>query len=409
MLQSQQSEQSEPGLTVLCLASFEKGFELLRACKQQGARVLLLTISKLADAPWPRDVIDGFYQMPDLYDRTAVTNAVSYLARTEDISCIIALDEFDMEMAATLREHLRLEGMGETAVRYFRDKLAMRKGARAAGILVPDFTALHNHATVNRFFDATPGPWMVKPRTQASALGMQKIGDRSDIWSILDKLGDEQSHYLLERFIPGDVYHVDGIVADGRLVFADVHRYGETPFAVMHGGGIFSTGTLTRNSDEWNELRSMNERVAVGLGMRWGVTHTEFIRAHADGRFYFLEIAARVGGAYIAETVEAASGINLWREWARVELAAARGLPYILPPTREDYAGVLISLARQMRPDMSAYNDPEIVWRVEKDHHAGLIVASHDRDRVQSLLTSYMSRFYVDFHTSLPAPDKPTN
>src|SRR3954468_6691901 len=127
-------------MTVLCLASFEKGFELLRACKEEGARVLLLTVSKLASAPWPRDVIDGFYEMPDLYDRRNVINAVAYLARTEDISCIIPLDEFDMEMAATLREHFRMNGMGETAVRFFRDKLAMRKGARAAGILVPDFT-----------------------------------------------------------------------------------------------------------------------------------------------------------------------------------------------------------------------------------------------------------------------------
>src|SRR3954463_7903639 len=103
-------------MTVLCMASFEKGFELLRACKAGGARVLLLTVSKLADAPWPRDVIDEVFQMPDLYDRRAVLNAVSYLARTERIDCIIPLDEFDMEMAALLREHFRMPGMGESAV-----------------------------------------------------------------------------------------------------------------------------------------------------------------------------------------------------------------------------------------------------------------------------------------------------
>lgn len=396
-------------LTVLCLASFEKGFELLRACRQEGARVLLLTVTKLADSPWPREAIDELYQMPDLYDRKAVINAVSYLARTEKIDCIIPLDEFDMEMAATLREHMRLDGMGETAVRYFRDKLAMRVGARAAGILVPDFTALHHHPAISAFFDATSGPWMVKPRTQASALGIQKITDRAEIWPILEKLGDDQSHYLLERFIPGDVYHVDGIVFDGRVVFAEVHRYGDTPFSVMHGGGIFSTATVDRSSGEWTALREANDRIASGLGLEWGVMHTEFIRAFDDGEFYFLETAARVGGAYIAETIEAATGINLWREWARTELAAVRGAEYSTPPARTDYAAVLISLARQLQPDTSAYTDPEIVWRITRDHHAGLIVASADRTRVQALLTSYMSRFYADFHTSLPAPEKATN
>jgi biotin carboxylase len=396
-------------LTILCLASYEKGFELLRACKAEGARVILITVPKLAASPWPRDVIDEFYQLPDLYDRTAVLNAVSYLARTERIDRIIALDEFDMEMAATLREHFRMDGMGETAVRYFRDKLAMRAGARAAGILVPDFTALHHHPAVSDFLNATAGPWMIKPRTQASAIGMQKIASASDAWPILEKLGDEQSHYLIERFIPGDVYHVDGIVADGEVVFAEVHRYGETPFSVMHGGGIFSTSTVLRSSAEWTSLASANAAVVTGLGLKWGVTHTEFIRAHIDGQFYFLESAARVGGAYIAETIEASTGVNMWREWARVEIAAARGTSYTLPTVRTDYAGVLISLARQLHPDMSAYTDPEIVWRVVKDHHAGLIVASPRRERVQELLTSYTERFYHDFHTSLPAPDKATN
>jgi biotin carboxylase len=354
-------------------------------------------------------VIDGFYEMPDLYDRRNMMNAVSYLARTERIDCIIPLDEFDMEMAATLREHFRMPGMGETAVRFFRDKLAMRMGARAAGILVPDFTSLHHHPAVETFFNATTGPWIIKPRTQASAIGMQKITDASQVWPILEKLGDEQSHYLVERFIPGDVYHVDGIVADGRVVFAEAHRYGDAPFAVMHGGGIFSTSTIDRDGDEWNALVSMNERVVQGLGLKWGVTHTEFIRAHEDGRFYFLESAARVGGAFIAETIEAATGINLWREWARVEMAAARGIPYVVPTAGRNYAGVVISLARQLHPDTSAYDDPEIVGRVTKDHHAGLIISSPDRHRVANLLSSYKERFYSDFHTSLPAPEKATN
>ena len=300
-------------------------------------------------------------------------------------------------------------GMGETAVRFFRDKLAMRKGAREAGILVPAFTGLFNHAAIGRFFEDTTGPWILKPRTQASAIGMKKIERPAEIWPLLEQLGDEQSHYLVERFVPGDVYHVDAIVADGEMVFAEVHRYGAPPFEVMHDGGVFSTATVSRDAAEYHALRQNNAQIAKSFGLRWGVMHTEFIRAHQDGAFYFLETAARVGGAHIAETIEAATGINLWREWGLLEMAAAAGVPYALPPRTDGYAGVLISLARQQWPDLSAYTDPEIVWRLKREHHAGLIVASPDAGRVRELLDRCARRFFEDFQTSMPAPDKATN
>ena len=68
---------------------------------------------------------------------------------------------------------------------------------------------------------------------------------------------------------------------------------------------------------------------------------------------------------------------------------------------------MIVSLARQEWPDTSAYDDPEIAWRVNRRHHAGLVVVSPDAGRVQALLDSYQPRFYNDFFANLPAPDKP--
>jgi hypothetical protein len=138
------------------------------------------------------------------------------------------------------------------------------------------------------------------------------------------------------------------------------------------------------------------------------VAHTEFIQADADGHFYFLECAARVGGAYINEMVEAATGINLWREWARIEVAGGDGT-YRLPPVREEYAGVILSLARQDDPDTSAYNDPEVFLRIKKHHHAGLVLRSNDAERVQSLLESYSQRFVEEFLAVEPPREKPAS
>jgi hypothetical protein len=142
------------------------------------------------------------------------------------------------------------------------------------------------------------------------------------------------------------------------------------------------------------------------LGMLRGVTHTEFIRGEKDKRYYFLETAARVGGANIAEMVEHATGVNLWREWAAIELANIRGNEYPIPASGENYAGILICLAHQQYPDLSAYNDLEVVWRLHKKNHAGLIVASDNQNRIEELIDDYSQRFSADFLAFAPPLDE---
>src|SRR5262249_30289292 len=152
------------------------------------------------------------------------------------------------------------------------------------------------------------------------------------------------------------------------------------PLDVFHEGGLAITRTLARESAEARTLLELNRRVLEALEFRRGAAHVEFIHGREDGQLYFLESGARVGGAHIVDLIEAATGLNMWREWARIELAAPER-PYEPPAPRCDYAGLIVTLARQEQPDLSAYTDPEIVWRMEKRHHAGLIVSSPDAGR----------------------------
>src|SRR4029077_8723803 len=114
-----------PPLTILCISSYEKGQEFLRTCRELGCRVVLLTIEKHRNADWPREAIDETFYIPEDLPTQDLIRAVSFMARTEPIDRIVALDEFDMENVAAIREHLRLPGMCLTTMRYFRDKLAM--------------------------------------------------------------------------------------------------------------------------------------------------------------------------------------------------------------------------------------------------------------------------------------------
>ena len=396
-----------PPVTLVCLASYFKGSAFLIAAKHLGCKVILVAKESFAQEDWPRDSLDEIYFMPDLTRRPDIVYAVSYLARSHAISQIIALDDYDVETAAHLRDHMRLSGMGESLAHHFRDKLAMRTQARAEGVTVPEFSGVFNYDRLRDFMARVPAPWLLKPRSEASSMGIKKLNSPDELWPLLEALGDQQSFYVLEQFVPGDVFHVDGLVNDGQVLFMAAHQYGRPPMNVYHEGGIFLTRTLDHASGEAQALFALNRQVQSALGMRRGATHTEYIRAHADGRLYFLETAARVGGANIAEAVEFATGINLWAEWARMEVDHLHGEHYQLPPVREGYAGVINCLARQEWPDLAGFNDPEVVWHMTKKNHAGLIVASPKAARVESLLNEYSARFAQDFLAVLPPRDKP--
>lgn len=388
--------------TILFISSTFKGVAMMQQVKAMDCHVLLLVEEELRDKPWDYDAIDEIFFTPALARYQDVINTVSYLCRGRSIDYIVPLDEFEVDLVAMLREHLRLPGMGVTAIRQFRDKLAMRQSARTASIDVPNFVQIKNYDEIRDFMANVPLPWVLKPRSEASAMGIEKISDPERLWRALDELGDKQSLYLLEQFVPGDVFHVDSLIVDGKIVFVSVQKYGAPPMSVYQGGGVFNSRIIPRKKGDAPKLRKLNEQVAKALGMVNGVTHTEFIKAHEDGKFYFLESAARVGGANIAELIDFSTGINLWREWGRLIISQFRDEKYKLPKTKDLYGGLMMTLAKQQHPDLSAYDDEEVVWKADKEYHAGLIIVADDYERIETLLTEYTDRFVSDFTAIAP-------
>ena len=82
---------------------------------------------------------------------------------------------------------------------------------------------------------------------------------------------------------------------------------------------------------------------------------------------------------------------------------------YAPPVPRGDYAGLLVSLARQERPDTAQFAGPEIVWRMDRANHIGLIVRSPSPERVRELLEDYTARVARDYHAVAPPQDKPSH
>lgn len=383
---------------VLCIVSAVFGRPFLIKAKELGWNVYLLTEEKYLKEAWPREHLADVFAVPDITDETVVRNVVTYLARTIRFDRIVGLGEFDIEVAAMLREHTRIGGMGETTARYFRDKLAMRHKAKDEDLLVPRFSRILNYDELKEYMEEVPAPWVMKPRMSASSARISKLHHPEELWKKLDELGDKQTNYLLEEYIPGDVYHVDSVVYDYKVKYASVSKYGIPMLDLNTTGGIFTTRMIERDSDDEKALQDMNKKLVKRFGLREGVTHIEYIKGK-DGKFYFLEAASRVGGARIPDVVWHATGLCFWHEWAKMELLSSKEYKTAKPLKR--YGGAIFTLAHQEWPDMSPYNDPEIAWIQKKKNFAGLIVVSEDATRVEELLAGYYPRFAQDFMTHI--------
>ncbi len=395
---------------IVVIASEFKGNEFLEECHEQGWHVTLITRNELLDQHWSWTslnqvkTVDG-YAAPEEYVRV-ITN----LAGNQPINRIVGLDEFDVLTAAKAREHLQIEGISNSYALRFRDKLRMRYAAKEAGIPCPEFTGLFRPEEINEFLKTVPAPWIIKPRTEVSAFGIRKCQTEEQAWNVLTNLDarntwrDHPSQYLLEKFIEGNVYHVDSVVADGKIAACGVSRYGTPPMAVTHDGGVFTSSIVPYKSKERRDLERINTKLLKGFDYERGIAHAEFLQSAEDGKFYLLEVAARVGGAYIANVLEHACGFSLWREWAKLETATKEN-PYQPPKLRNDYAGIALALANTDAPDTSHYDDEEIVYRVTKPKHIGLIFYSEKEERLNELLSSYTERIAQDFLAVAPVKE----
>ncbi len=396
---------------IVCIASEQKGNEFLDEAQNAGWHVTLVTRKKLLDEPWLWTALNDVKTVDDNAAPEDYVRAVTNVAGNRQIDAVVGLDEFDVMTAARAREHLQLGGMSSSQALRFRDKLSMRNIACDAGIPCPEFTGVFNSEAINAYLERTPGPWIVKPRFEVSAFGIRKCETREEVWNVIKDLDernnwrDHPSQFVLEDFIAGNVFHVDSIVDKGKVMACGVSQYGTPPFSVTHYGGVFTTSVVPYRSKERKELERLNSQLLSAFKYERGVSHAEFLQSEADGRFYLLEVACRVGGAYIANVLEHACNFNLWREWAKLETSTAEQ-PYKLPKLRKDFAGVALALAKTDTPDTSHYTDDEIVYRVSKPKHVGMIFYSKKQKRVQELLDTYSARIAEDFLAVAPAKER---
>lgn len=398
---------------IVCISCYYKGYDFMDEMQKLGNRVILITSENLRDKNWPWHAIEETFYMPEskpsVWNLDHLVQGFSYLMQTRKVDAVVALDDYDVEKAALIRETFRIPGMGQTTHRYFRDKLAMRQKADQSMINVPEFTAVFNNDEIHHFTQKVSAPWVLKPRSEASASGIRKINSEYELWEALNDLGDERHLFLLESFKPGDVYHVDSLTFNNDTIFTSASQYLAPPMQVSHEGGVFMTKTLGTDSDEFMELSDLNSQLLTAFGLKNGATHTEFIKGKDDRKWYFLETSSRVGGAHIPDLVEAATHISIWREWARIEDALLKNKEYKIADPEGYYAGLIIALIKDQSPDYHDFESEEAIKFLPIDHHIGIVFRSDDPDVIQEKLDDAAVTIQEEMLSILPPKTKPTS
>ncbi|MEU5214594.1 biotin carboxylase [Streptomyces sp. NPDC020807] len=279
-------------------------------------------------------------------DLSAVREAVRGLARNHGMpKAVIALKEDDLLIAAQLRSELGLPGQTPDEVALFRDKLLMCGRVEAAGLPVPAFAAVSGPEDVEAFA-ARHGWHLVLKPTQGSSSAGVRVLDHADQLSGIRWA--EEAPLMVQARETDPIYHVDGLLREGRLEIWRASRYVNTCLGFRDGDYL---GSVEEDDPAiLSAIGTASEGFLSALTGGSTVFHLEvFVGVGADGgvRCTFLEVGARVGGAEIPFIWRDVHGYDLMEAAFALQLGEqpAKG-----PSRSEGVGGWLLVPAPAERP-----------------------------------------------------------
>ncbi|WP_265445384.1 ATP-grasp domain-containing protein [Flexivirga meconopsidis] len=266
----------------------------------------------------------------DTADIAATGRALRELHRRTPIGALFPGQEQAVQPAARLAVELGLRTPGPVVAQRLRHKHLMRDAVRNAGIDQPRYVAVTGSAAVRAALRVTGTPSVVKPVDQSGSLGVRKVETVSDARAAMAQIArlvevDEDHPILVEEYVEGPEFSVEGVVADGTVHVVGVteKRLGSEP-TFVEIGHLVPAGIDDRCQQE---LREYARKVVHALGLRLGPFHLE-VRMGVRGPM-LMEVAARLPGDRIPD---------LWLRAAGADLYAATVASYLGEEVRLDVA-----------------------------------------------------------------------
>ncbi|OFI48218.1 hypothetical protein BG261_08010 [Floricoccus tropicus] len=218
---------------------------------------------------------------------------------------IFAIDEFDIDVAANLRKYFSIEGQNIDSATFFRNKLVMNKIVRENGFNAPITKSLGSILDIFSFGKKNGYPLIIKPIDGAGTMETYKINSEDEI----RKYGHIDFHagkFIIQNFIQGDLYHIDGFIANNELRYVKPSRYLYPTLAHLENKSTASIQLDREDEVIFSDyLKELIERIPVP---RDCLLHLEVFFDGED--IYFLEIASRLGGGGVHDIVRDEYGID---------------------------------------------------------------------------------------------------
>ncbi len=243
-----------------------------------------------------------------------------------DPSFVVSFSEFNLLLAAEIREQLGLSGLSSEAVRRTRCKHQTRQRLEERGLTRAAF-ALTTLADLDKTTARFEPPFVIKPASMTGSIGVHAVRRREDVAAFRERFVSWEAEagrdraFVVESFIPGDEYSVEGICHEGvfHLVAVTAKRTDGFPtFA--------ETGHLLPARDcPGVDISGYVGRVAAALGLDSAPIHAE-VKIFGT-QIELIEIHARFGGDLIPLLIEKAFGYNVFGAYYDALLGAPPPTP----------------------------------------------------------------------------------
>lgn len=258
-----------------------------------------------------------FEIIPDMRDLTYYLELKAIeLNNFYNFKTIIAEDEFDLLRAAKLRDYLNIEGQTEHSAIAFRDKVIMKDYLKGK-VAIPEYKSLSSAGVLNDFVKENGYPFVIKPRDKAGAQGVSIIKDKEDL--IMFSKQKWEYDLEVEKFISGDMYHIDAFVNNDNISMFMVSKYVNGCFSFFEENSTLGSHQL--HPDDQISLRLKDYFVNVLNSLptpKISAYHMEVFHTK-DDKIIFCEIGSRIGGGHILDAFKNMYSIDLlshlYRSW----------------------------------------------------------------------------------------------
>lgn len=293
--------------TVMILGAAAGQIPFIKICKEKGHRVI--AVSPEGDYP-------GFDIADDVvYADTSDKETILKYAMEFKIDAILT-DQTDVAVpsVAYVSEKMGLRSIGYHKAMIFSDKYSMRVEAERCGIHVPVFYKANSEDEAIGIIESMELPVVVKPTRNSGSRGVRKISTKTEIVeAVRDAFNESRiSEIIIEKYINGKEYLVDGFALEGKYINTDV---GEKLYFDLKGKYVSKMCMFSSAKSELDDIErkvlETNRNLVERIGLPFGITHAEYIYSYDDNEVYLVEIAARGGGVFLSsDLTPKASGIN---------------------------------------------------------------------------------------------------